>query len=225
MIELLVQMCKCECPVPAATWFYKWIYRALKLDIPYFVFIDTLKAAWEHNVIEEDDLRQEIALLFHKRFRLRNFISAAGKICVKKRYFMFYLAYDVVQLFVRKHWIEQTQRLLDAEGQLNEYGSPEEQVVDFVDPFTSDLLPIHILLEQELMNSIFKELPLYKRYFTYLYYMAGFRYVKISKVLRYQVRQLITQRLHLHEELKVYIQPTLLECPRKRKGAAHGRSV
>ncbi len=213
MIELIIQMCKCECPVPAASWFYRGLYRTLKLDIPFFTFIDAIKAAWETNVIEEDDLRQEVAILFHRRFRMRNFISTAGRICVKKRYFMFYLSWDVINLIARKGWIEQTLYNLEAEDIHNEYGSLE-QTTNFVDPFDNELMPIHVLLEHELMNSIFKELPIYKRYFTYLWYMAGFSYVKMSKVLRFIPRQLVNQRFQIHEDLKTYINPVLLERPR-----------
>jgi hypothetical protein len=74
--------------------------------------------------------------------------------------------------------------------------------------------PIQLLLDHKKMNSVFCDLPIFKRYFTYLWYVAGFQYARISKSLFLGKRDLIRHRIKLNEELKIYFSSELLERPR-----------
>ena len=217
--EYVIQLCKCNCPSPKAFWFYRALWRSHCTNygpIAYFDYIDALKKAWEWNVIEEEDFRQEVAIVFWKRFTRRGFVDEkTGRICVRKKYFFRFLAYDTIMMLTYKKYIPRVLRQMADEDQIAEFGYTEfyEELPEEKEPAA-----IQLLLDHKLMNSVFCKLPIFKRYFTYLWYVSGFRYARIGKALALGKRDLIRHRLKLDEELKVYFSDELLERPRSLIG-------
>ena len=215
IFEYVIQLCKCNCPSPKAFWFYRGLWNSHCShygQIPFFDYIDALKKAWELNIIEEDDFRQEVAILYWKRFTRKGFINErTGRVCVRKKYFFRYIAYDTIGMLTLKKFIPKTQQIIRDMEQINEYG----QIDLYVNPPKDrELEPFSLLLDHKLMNKTFCKLPHFKRYFTYLWYISGFRYARMSKALSLCKRDLIRHRIKLDMELKIYFNSELLERPR-----------
>lgn len=213
--EYIIQLCKCNHPSPKAFWFYRALWRSHCTNygpIAYFDYIDALQKAWEWNVIEEEDFRQEVAIVFWKRFTRRGFVNeTTGRICVKKKYFFRFLAYDTIMMLTYKKYIPRILKLMKDTNEIDEFG-PIELYTEM--ETEKEREPIQLLLDHKKMNSVFCDLPIFKRYFTYLWYVAGFQYARISKSLFLGKRDLIRHRIKLNEELKIYFSSELLERPR-----------
>jgi len=224
--EYIIQLCKCNNPSAKAFWFYRALWRCHCTNygpIAYFDYIEALQKAWEWNVIEEEDFRQEVAIVFWKRFTRRGFVNRErNRICVKKKYFFWFLAYDVISMLTQKKYIPRVLRQMSDKEQLDEFGTTEfyTELQEWKEPE-----PIQLLLDHQRMNSVFCQLPIFKRYFTYLWYISGFRYARIGKALSLCKRDLIRHRIKLNQELRVYFSDELLERPRSLLGKGQQKNA